>query len=259
MNTDTLFKVLKSNLFVSALSIRSNIALTAVFFFTINLLSLSSFALSPYEIEYEAEIEGYDITAVRKLEKLGDEQYRISQTASTFLMNVSEASDFSIENQQLITQNYSYQRNIIAHNKSYQVDFSDHAKKALYRDDNETQNIQSNTALFSLITYQTEIRRRLLGANANNSALHFDLVDKDKKRFYSFSVKGEEKLKTTLGEINCIKIERIDNKRKKKTEIWLAIDYEYSLIAIKHFKNNELKYRLDINKGNIAGKAIKGK
>lgn len=213
--------------------------------------------LTPYEIEYEAEIHGYDITAVRTLSVLDNGKYHIHQKASTFLMSMTESSEFSITDQpSIISHDYHFQQKILGHNQRYEIDFSKGAKNARYIEGKQTLDFSSDQIIYSPLSYQEEIRHRLLGSGKAN--LSFEIIDDDRKRFYSFSYKGEEVLETPLGKINCVKIERYQEKKQKRTIIWLGKDFEYSLMKIEHFKQGKLKYRMDINKGSLNGKAIKG-
>jgi hypothetical protein len=223
--------------------------------------SIFSFAdaLQPYELEYKAEIEGFNVTTIRSLKVTGDKRYQLAQRSKAFLVSLDEVSDFHINaQQQLITENYSYSRRAAGFSKKYNVEFAKNGKNAEYREKKNHKSIQSDEYLFSLLSYQTEIRRQLLAGN--QQALKFEIIDKDRSRDYTFSYVGEQTISTALGNIQCVKIQRLrsSNKSNKHTVIWLAKDWGYSIVKIEHSEDGKLKYHLDLESGKVGGEAIHG-
>lgn len=204
-------------------------------------------------MHYEAEVEGFDVEIERQLKALGKQQYSVEQTAKAALMRLIERTEFNIKDGQLLTNNYSYLRKVWGFNKEYKVTWQTPFTATHHYEEEKTQ-LKSETPLYSLLSYQIEIRRRLLAGNNN---LDLDLVSKDRIRDYHFDIAGEEVIKTAVGELNTVKIVRKRPGKDKKTTIWLAKDFQYVIIKIRHYEDNELKYRLDFDRGTLAGKPIK--
>lgn len=209
--------------------------------------------LAEYTMHYEAEVEGFDVKIERQLTALTNQQYRIEQVAKAALMRLIERSEFTIKDSQLLTENYLYLRKVWGFNKKYQVNWQG-PKSATHHYKKDKTSLKSDNRLYSLLSYQTEIRRRLL---AGNTDLQLNLVSKNRVRDYLFEVAGQETINTKAGKLDTIKIVRDRKGKDKKTTIWLAKDFQYVIIKIMHYEDGELKYRLDFDNGTLAGKTIK--
>lgn len=205
--------------------------------------------LAEYNMHYEAEIEGFDVQIERQLTQIGKQQFRVTQEATARFMSLNEKSDFSLQNGLLVTQNYSYKRRVFGFNKDYSVNWQT-PKRAIHKHKKEQKTLNSPSTLYSLLSYQTEIRRRLL---AGNTDLHLNLVSKSRVRDYNFELAGEEAIRTKTGTLNTVKIVRNRPGKDKKTTIWLAKDFQYVIIRIMHYEDGSLKYRLDFDHGTLAG------
>lgn len=240
---------------LNKLPIRQFIAAFTIFSASISVAEVSTVTFEPYSINYKAKIEGFNVKANRSLKKLENNQYKLIQEAKASMMKLTESSTFQLHDGKPIeTLNYSYVRKVIGFNKKYRIDFSDQAKTATYKEKKETKTLNDNgRTLFSLLSYQSEIRRRLLAGETN---LSLPIISKGRIRAYTFDIAGQEKLKTKLGLIDCIKIVRKRTRKQKETTIWLAKNWQYNIVKIEHKEEGSVKYRLDVDSGSIAGKKI---
>jgi Protein of unknown function (DUF3108) len=65
-----------------------------------------------------------------------------------------------------------------------------------------------------------------------------------KLAIYDYSFEGEENINIKLGELNTIHIVHSGNSDEEKTELWLAIDYQYVPVKIRKIEKNGKVYEL---------------
>jgi hypothetical protein len=67
--------------------------------------------------------------------------------------------------------------------------------------------------------------------------MQLPIVNGKKLRIYDYSFEGEEQVNSTLGELKTIHILHSGND-EEKTELWLAIDYQYVPVKIRKIEND---------------------
>lgn len=77
------------------------------------------------------------------------------------------------------------------------------------------------------LSYQLAIMDDLQKGRKN---LDYPIVDSDKTKTYRFVILGEEQLKTAIGPLRTLKIQRTGDKRM--TTVWCAIDLHYLPVAL---------------------------
>jgi hypothetical protein len=65
-----------------------------------------------------------------------------------------------------------------------------------------------------------------------------------KLAIYDYSFEGEESLNIKLGELKTIHIVHSGNNDEEKTELWLAIDYQYVPVKIRKIEKNGKVYEM---------------
>ena len=69
---------------------------------------------------------------------------------------------------------------------------------------------------------------------------------------YNYSFSGEENIVTPLGEIKTIHIFHESEDSDEKTELWLALDYQYVPVKIRKTEKNGKVYELVANRINTS-------
>lgn len=64
---------------------------------------------------------------------------------------------------------------------------------------------------------------------------------------YIYSFEGEESLETKMGDLNTIHLQRASGENDKKTEIWLALDYQYVPVKIRETEKDGKVYELIVS------------
>ena len=72
-----------------------------------------------------------------------------------------------------------------------------------------------------------------------------------KMKFYDYSFEGEENINSALGELRTIHIVHTGSVEEDKTELWLAIDYQYIPVKIRKTESENKVYELLATRINI--------
>ncbi len=68
--------------------------------------------------------------------------------------------------------------------------------------------------------------------------MQMPIVNGKKLRIYDYSFEGEEQINSSLGELKTIHILHSGSNEEEKTELWLAIDYQYVPVKIRKIESD---------------------
>jgi hypothetical protein len=75
-------------------------------------------------------------------------------------------------------------------------------------------------------------------------SMHLSITNGKKIGSYDYSFEGEEIIATKIGDINTIHLMRMAAEGEKKTELWLALDYQYVPVKIRETEKQGKVYEL---------------
>ncbi len=75
-------------------------------------------------------------------------------------------------------------------------------------------------------------------------SMHLSITNGKKIGSYDYSFEGEEIIATKIGDINTMHLMRIGAESEKKTELWLALDYQYVPVKIRETEKKGKVYEL---------------
>ena len=176
---------------------------------------------------------------MRKLGKIGDDSYRFTSSATSAIASITEESEFSFNGNQLIPIRYDYQRKGLFGQKDSFVKFD--FEKNIYHHNKGTSKLIEKTLDMLSYQYQLKLDLEILRFSGKTSEiLTYQVADADKIKEYRFRALGEEIMKTPLGNILTLKLERIKtNNSKRSTTLWLAKNHDYLLTKL--IQNNDGK------------------
>ena len=213
--------------------------------------ALSSAATPPdlklFCANYTAIIEGLPITVkmTRKLKKIGDDRFQFTSSATSAIASVKEESEFSLNGNQLIPIRYGYQRAGLIGKKDSFVEFD--FEKNLYQHNKGTSTLIEKTLDMLSYQYQLKLDLKILSVSGEPlKHLVYQVADTEKIKEYRFKALGEEIIKTPLGRILTLKIERIKkNDSERSTTLWLAKNHDYLLTKLQQ-SNDGKKFELNL-------------
>ena len=220
--------------------------------------------LLEYSAEYEASANGLAATATRSLINVHENTYRLSNSleasfAGKMLANLKQASEFILEDNQIVPRNYSYQLMGISH-ASHTVFFNWDAKIALSMEDDENWQLPLSDGVIDQLSYQIAMRQALIDNSGSQTTFSYDIVDGDAIETQQYRVVGEEVLPTLLGELNTLKLERVrEASDERVTKIWLAVNWNYLLTRIEQLNSSGLRVVLELKSAELNGEIVRGK
>ena len=217
----------------------------------------SSLGLHIFSAEYEARYRGFRAKASRSLAE-ENQQYIMSSRVELKLLgksisSISEESNFTIENGNILSKQYSFiQTGIGGRSRNQSFNWQDNIVNAQI-DDNSFQATSSPHLLDALNAYEF-LKHKI--ADGHDS-ITVTVFDKDKIEEQLYQVIGNEVIETKLGFFNAIKIERIrDPASKRSTTLWLATDWNNLLIKLEQIDENNKKLELSIANAMVNEKAL---
>lgn len=231
----------------------------AIFFFSCFLAINFSVAdpLSPYQAVYKTKIKGMSITAKREFNVGNDGIYQLSMDTKSMLVSVKERSSFTVKNQQIVSKQYRYDQTGIGKNRHNKLSFDWDKKIATDEGYKPAATIKTPDGTMDRLNSQLQIRLDLAN-KAKMDLPSYTVADKKRLKDYDFNILGEELLKTSLGNLNTVKIQRQRPNSERKTYIWYAKDWDYFLVKLTQIEDDGDKYELHLKEATINGEKIKG-
>ncbi len=241
------------------------IALLFAFLFNsfANICYSQSTALLEYSAEYKASANGLGATASRKLTKLDENSYRLSNSleaslAGQTLAKLEQASELSLQDNRVIPLNYTYQLSGVSR-ASHAIFFNWDAAVALSTEDDETWQLQLEEGVLDQLSYQLAIRKALIDNIEDKTTFSFAIVDGDAIETQEYRVIGEEIITTPLGELSTLKLERVREATDERvTEIWLAVEWGFLLARIEQINRSGLRISLELKSAELDGNTVSG-
>lgn len=220
--------------------------------------------LLEYSAEYEASANGLAATATRSLNRIDENAYRLSNSltaslAGQTLAKLDQASEFILEDNRIVSQNYSYQLSGVSR-ASHAIFFNWDAKIALSTEDDDSWQLPLNDGVMDQLSYQVAMQQALITNRDDEATFSFEIIDGDAIETHQYRVAGEEILSTPLGELNTIKLERVREATDERvTKIWLAVDWDYLLTRIEQLNSSGLRIVLELKSAELGGEIVRAR
>ncbi|WP_226667066.1 DUF3108 domain-containing protein [Microbulbifer aggregans] len=215
--------------------------------------STASAVLQPFTAVYQAEFSGFGVTAERKLTGT-PESWRLDFSANSMFAKIEEYSRFAQQGGRLVPQHYDYKKSGLGKDRHTALSFESDQRRVInvY---NKARSIDNAPAdIQDKISYQLQLA---LDVAAGKKELVYDVADGKKIRHYEFRVTGNEKIKTPMGMIDTIKVQRIRAQDSERvTNIWFAPQWNYALIKLQQQEDNGKSYQITLTKLSIEGKPV---
>lgn len=230
----------------------------------LSLLFTTSFAslaaeLVAHKASYTAKIKkGISIkgNAVRELKKTQSGQWLYSFNVRSFIADIDESTLLSWHENQVVADIYKYKLSaVLARDKLKQVNFDWRkmtATNPLKKKGWEISNIPVKS--FDRLSYQLQLAMDL---QSGKQEMHYYVADKGKLRQNYFRVTGEQKIKTAIGEIQSITVEKVRGKgKKRKTDLWFSKQYPFLLLKMVQVEKDGEQYEINITQASIDAKNV---
>ena len=212
--------------------------------------------LLPFTATYEAKFSGFAVTAERKLSG-SPASWRLDFSAHSVFAKIEEYSRFAQQGGQLVPQHYDYQKSGLGRDRHTALSFEDNASRVVNVYDKSRSIEKAPANLQDKISYQLQLAMDV--AN-KKSPLKYQVADGKRIREYEFRVAGKENLKTPMGVIETVKVERVREEGAERiTNIWFAPQWNFALVKLMQQEDNGKSYQITLTKLSIDGRDIVAK
>ncbi|WP_237066043.1 DUF3108 domain-containing protein [Microbulbifer guangxiensis] len=212
----------------------------------------SATELKPFQAVYEARYGALEVTATRSLSgKAGN--WRLDFQADSFFADINEYSRFLNRDGQLSPMHYEYRRTGLGRDRHTSLNFEPAEKRVVNLTNAKRTLENAPEKIQDKISYQLQLA---LDVAAGKEDLEYVVTDGKKLREYRFRIAGEETLKTPLGAVKAIKVQRVrEEDDDRETNIWFAPAWDYALVKLEQEEDGET-YQISLTELIIDGKNI---
>ena len=215
--------------------------------------SNSSAVLQPFVATYQAEFSGFGVTAERKLSG-SPESWRLDFSARSMFAQIEEYSRFAQSDQRLIPQHYDYQKSGLGKDRHTALSFEGEQRRVINIYDKSRTIENAPKEIQDKISYQLQLA---LDVAAGKKELNYEVADGKKIRHYEFRIAGQEKIKTPMGMVDTVKVQRVRAQDAERiTNIWFAPEWNYALVKLKQVEDNGKSYQITLTKLSINGNPV---
>jgi hypothetical protein len=198
--------------------------------------------LQPFEANYRIYVSKIPtpITATLTLENLpATDNYKLSLELSSLLMKNNEESFFSWNNCSPKTSFYTHQFKGFGKRRDYQMTFFWNPPQVHVT--NQKQDEKIYTINDDTLDDLTLLLKARCAFKDGNNTYEATTAYGRRKRDHLLQIIGEEEIKTPMGVIKTLKIEKKrSSKSDRKTYLWIAPSLNNMLVKAKHIENRAL-------------------
>ena len=198
-------------------------------------------SLVPFSVGYRVNVSRIPTTikAELTLAPLGDNRYQLRLEANSLLLKNKEETTFTWADCFPHTESYSHYFKGFRRERNYEMEFLEAPRRVLNQTHEKKKDSRSKTYLIeddTLDELSMMLRARCL-IKPGQSEYEITTAYGEKLRTHHIRIAGEEELKTPLGMLNTIRIEkRRHADSSRSTVFWLAPEMDYMLIRARHIE-----------------------
>lgn len=205
-------------------------------------------SLTPYHAKYSAEWRGGSIpmkvNAERSLSRVNKNQWKFAFQASAKIASIKESSVFSVDGKQIKPSKYHYEQRALFNKRIAHVDFEWGQGKFYSKYKKDKWELKAVPEALDKLSYQQQAQ---LDLALGKTTFSYQVIDKGKIKPFEFKIIGEESLKTPMGVLNTIKMEKQNRPgSKRSTTLWFAKDLDYQLVRLYQEEKNGSIYEINM-------------
>ena len=198
----------------------------------------------PYTAIYQAMYKNFPLQATHRLEQSGDDWY-FSSIASGFFGQIEENATFSYNEKGIVPKHYLYRRSVLGQNRETEITYNTKKHIAAGSKDSKPFNIPLKGGELDAGTYMLALADDIARGYEEPC---YDVVSDDGVELFCFRVTRKETIKTALGKLNTIVVERLRKPNSQRhTQFWFAPSLHYAIAKLEHQeKKGNTAYSLEI-------------
>lgn len=182
--------------------------------------------------------------------KLSDQRYQLGYSSDISWMIFSdkrqETSDFTVQDGQIQPLRYVMQRSGSGPNRYYELNLDPQNKTLAEGKMQKTKPVSWQDDWQDQISYQLQLA---LDLKAGKTEFHYNVLNRNgNSKMYHYKVVTEEVLPLPYGNVNTIRIARIDSSNEKQVYAWLAPELDYMLVRLWRGEDNVEQFDVQLHK-----------
>lgn len=191
----------------------------------------------PYEARYETRVASMSVVIHRSLSRDAEGVWTASGQASKLFYRVAEISRFRINAGKVQPLEYRYSVSPGGKKNEHWLFDAQGVRSALPE---KVWQLPPQEGVQDKLSYQEQMSLQLRCHRERPASLHFPIPDEDEYESYDWAWQGEESLQTALGAVKTVKLLRSRSGGKRQDIIWLAPDWDYRLVQLRHIDKGEV-------------------
>ena len=194
--------------------------------------SSQAFAMSPFQASYQFSYNGKNMgSATRTLSKSGNNWTYVFAAKAGAMASATETSRFSLNGNQIMSNSFSRSSKILVHNNSMSINFNPNAKTINTKKDDKARSFAWKSGVLDELNAELQLREDLKASGLKSSYAITDAKEVESRRFVK---QGSEKVKTSYGTFDTIKVVMKHDKPNRDTIFWLAPKLDYAPVKVSH-------------------------
>ena len=194
--------------------------------------SSQTFAMSPFQASYQFNYNGKNLgSATRTLSKTGNQWSYVFAAKAGVIASATETSRFTFNDGKIGSSSFSRSSKILVHNNTMSINFNPLAKTINTKKDGDTRSFAWKAGVLDELNAELQIREDLKSGGLKSSYYIADNKEVESRRFIK---QGSEKIKTSYGTFDTIKVVLKHNKPNRDTIFWLAPKLDYLPVKVTH-------------------------
>ncbi len=163
--------------------------------------------------------------------------------ASTFFASLTENVSFQLKNNQIRPENYYYKSQLLGKKREAKLTFDWEQMQVKNDIKNKPWKMDIHEKTIDKLGIQLQLRQDL---KVGREELHYEIADGGRLKYWTFERIGTQKVKTSLGDLDTVKVVRTDNQNNDRESVfYFAPEYDFLLVKMKYVENKE-SYLLEI-------------
>ena len=219
--------------------------------------AMAESALSLYTAEYKTKVAGLSVTLTRTLTEDNGRYHLLQGGRKGFVVKLSEDSDFSVEGDRIVGEQFIYQLSGIS-NRRREVLFDEEAGTIRSLRKKEWTEHPWSPEVLDRLSQQEQVRLKLLLAEAPPERISLYIVDGPKIKLKHFDLIDTTVIETPVGGLNTVHYRLIhDEPDERSSDTWLAVDHDFLMVRTEHVEKGS-KTVIQLHSATIEGQAVSG-
>ncbi|MCT7656602.1 DUF3108 domain-containing protein [Oceanimonas sp. NS1] len=173
------------------------------------------------------------------------EQYHVHFSLRHWLLDVDQKASFAWQDCTARPEIFNYQAKYLGTTREERLVFDQGTDMVLYQDKEGDKLLSAQGGVLDPVSFFFEAR---CDSMAGETAFSYQVIRDGKIKDTPFKVVGSEALRTGLGTLDTLIVERDRGDSKRKTRFWVAPELDYLLVQISHEESSLLAVTATLEK-----------